>query len=124
MNREIKFRFICEDASGEQFIIYRTLEELVSVGLKDGRIQKIISEDQFTGLKDKNGKEIYEGDILKLKLDNKKTDIGHVWYMAPMWKIKKVKEGGSYDLVDWGYGVELDEVEIIGNIHQNKELLK
>lgn len=79
---------------------------------------------QFTGLKDINRKEIYEGDILKI---NDKY-------------IRKVAYCGvctSYILMyyednDWGFGgylhecssfVNNDKIEVIGNIYENKELL-
>lgn len=65
---------------------------------------------QYTGLKDKNGNEIYEGDIIK---DN----FGH-------WE-KSIVEATPYwyhEFVE--YGLDNAELEVIGNIHDNPELLK
>ena len=83
---------------------------------QDNYIVDLKTVGQFTGLTDKNGVEIYEHDIIKFLIDNEK-------YVVQF-------EEGAFCLVSNNvcgiismYDFENLEYEVIGNIHENPELL-
>lgn len=80
---------------------------------------------QFTGLKDKNDKEIYEGDIVKF------SDCDDDVYITPVVWDKNYAcfgvsfSGGypiSFDYLEEFY-TELKDIEVVGDIYENPELL-
>lgn len=88
---------------------------------------------QSTGLKDKNGKLIYEGDIVQTTFENNsKIIFSVVWdNKTALFNGKIIKKEGinNYFMPNWDYlyyllGNEKDEVEVIGNINENPELIK
>ncbi len=78
---------------------------------------------QFTGLHDKNGKEIYEGDIVKVK--NVDYHIGQIIYDEEYaeYEIEIGKDSAFPISVLYTLSYDLD-IEVIGNIYENSELLK
>lgn len=88
---------------------------------------------QFTGLKDKNGKEIYESDIIKSDYGNSfvgtvkyEPQAAQYWIIIPTKDERKTKymELHRSEIYGDGDGIKLLSHEIIGNIFQNPELLK
>ncbi|MGA3430720.1 YopX family protein [Lactiplantibacillus plantarum] len=95
-------------------------DEYANDGRVDG-ISALFELEQFTGLKDTSGKDIYEGDIIK----------SNYKYAQPKVSQIIIEDGNSYILgEDLATGNEMlvsehvGEIEVIGNVHENVELLK
>ena len=127
--REIKFRaWLKEDKKMVDVSLMSFSEEWIGFHIyyEEEKKEKIEFSDfdgdeielmQYTNLKDKNGKEIYEGDIVILNDAEEENKC-----------IVKYKYG-SYILVDGDLREDLSNVEdkfleVVGNIYENKDLLE
>lgn len=128
--REIKFRAFYE---GKIYQVGDIRFEAKEVCLWNGKGTEFNFIDtskvalmQFTGLHDKNGAEIYEGDILKVRGFNRYE---REWtkYFVVVWDngFCLEREGELYDFFGQQHGSnKLEKGVVIGNIHENPELLK
>lgn len=89
--------------------------------------QKIVM--QFTGLKDKTGKEIYEGDILKEWLEDLVLEENGFWWYGIVsfkngqWKVLQADfKYLNFDDMSKLYE-DFENLEVVGNIYENPELL-
>ncbi len=91
-------------------------DELYCIG--DGITYMVSAEDlvlmQSTGLEDKNGKEIFEGDVVKCN-----GLLGTIKLFKAMWVCSFV-EYNNYQKV----GFFAQEIEVVGNIYENPELFE
>ena len=76
---------------------------------------------QYTGLNDKHGKRIFDGDIAKV-LQGKDKDIAYVGFENGAFMLYP-KTGNIYERTLWSYWYNDWDVEVVGNITDNPELL-
>lgn len=90
-------------------------------------MEQVIPETvgQYTGLTDKNGKKIFEGDIIAIDEDSiyYHTAAGPVRTYKGMWVSFYLPDAHGRDCYDELYRIN-SEREVIGNIHDNPELLQ
>lgn len=108
-----------------------TLQNAAEITLNDMILltQKAFALMQFTGLPDKNGREIYEGDILQFEM---KTSAGDIKIQKGImaWNAQLAQFGVSIDTEDMGLPSHVENKtserglpEVIGNIYENPELI-
>ena len=117
--RKIKFRAF--DRVLKQFVYYKIVNGIVEwlFNNPDSFDKDRNNDQQYTGLSDKNGKEIYEGDVVihKHRAENGRHEM------------KVIIGSDDCLLIDCGFLGEQDDFgemsnEVIGNIYENPELIK
>lgn len=118
--REIKFRAwdkdekkmskvigIEQNKEGEVYV-YETDDSVTEFHPKHNELM------QYTGLKDKNGKDVYEGDRVKFRSHPEKTRIMEIIYDT------KSARFMAQDIDGWHSFQHYNDLEVIGNIYENK----
>ena len=94
--------------------------------------------EQYTGLKDKNGKEIYEGDVVKAKIQGFwETGTNTITEGKATWNLEVIYNDIRYmdvfhilgsknqpNRIYYLFEEAISDIEVIGNIHENPELLE
>ena len=128
--REIKFRaWLKEDKKmvnvetmdfTDKSMQYLKRSEIINAYILRRESDDDVELMQYTGVKDKNGKEIYEGDILFFRDENMKYIV--VWQDAAF-IIKSIEIRKYSEKMCWLDDTEIC-CEIVGNIYENKNLLE
>ena len=114
--------YLVKAVGGECMILPVTTEHCGGAEFSEGYHCDPTTVGQYTGLKDKNGKRIFEGDICRntrtgeiVSVKWHGTMAGYVWN-------KRRADGFLFDFGELFRAC--DKYEVIGNIHDNSELLK
>lgn len=120
-NGEWVYGDFLQDKDLEQYMIECFVYYTDADGLQRDYVQCEVTEDtigQYTGLTDKNGKKIFEGDIVK-------HDFGYEQIGEQYAVVNYDCKYASFMIIpinDWMF-CEKSDCEVIGNIHDNPELL-
>ena len=116
--REIRFR-AWDPKSKRMFVPFELKQKL---NQRLGTFDDDIILLQYTGLKDKNRIEIYEGDIVKYSAFNEQKELQN--YINPIfWEQNFASFSVGNEHSFWALST-CEDVEVIGNIYENPELLK
>ena len=118
MSREIKFRAWSEYSN--KLVVWEHMKPEDTLGSVLNGDDKKIHVMQYTGLKDKNGREIYEGDIVRKTHNGKENFMGQVIYSEGTYFLELPPEEYVFLFDEY----RIYENEVIGNIYEHPHLLE
>lgn len=119
--REIKFR--AWDSNLKKFLNYPlrvnhfNFQEFECFDRQFNAVEEGIIFEQYTGLKDKNGREIYEGDIVR----GEYYDIDYMSYKSVICPVNWIERSACFNIGSQYWNME--SIIVVGNIKENPELI-
>ena len=116
MNRQIKFRawHMPFGSKGPmQQMLHRRASSILSFAEMNSDAYIV---EQFTGLKDKNGKDVYEGDLLKIKYPFSDND--------EICEVKWSNSDAGFIIGNFQLWKVVPKSVVVGNVHEDKDLLE
>jgi uncharacterized phage protein (TIGR01671 family) len=126
--RELKFRMLAQTT--DKILGYVDIYDLLRIGADvlpdfEEAVLEGVEFEQYTGLGDKNGDEIYEGDIVEEKINTGDYDVDGTYRYKVVW---------DDDMLCWSLNPNSTSIhkdlwecnhslKVVGNIHENPELL-